>query len=234
MTSTRLRPSIRSKVPGLAVERELWANGDEIIAGVDEVGRGSWAGPLTVAAAVVPSDQRIYKVRDSKMLNEREREALYQRVAQWCVAWGIGHASPEECDRLGMSAAQRLAAQRAIDGLGVTPDRVLVDGKWDFVGSGNTKMIVGGDATSLTIAAASILAKVTRDRIMREVSPTFPGFDFERNKGYPCPRHRAALAAYGPAPIHRTSWAFMDDLPWSGVDRAQVGGQERLFEGAFR
>ncbi|MEA3511629.1 MAG: ribonuclease HII, partial [Actinomycetota bacterium] len=85
MTSTRLRPSIRSKAPGLAVERELWASGDEIIAGVDEVGRGSWAGPLTVAAAVVPSDQRIYKVRDSKMLNEREREALYQRIAQWCI-----------------------------------------------------------------------------------------------------------------------------------------------------
>ncbi|MFV9673511.1 MAG: ribonuclease HII [Acidimicrobiia bacterium] len=233
MTSTRLRPSIRSKAPGLAVERELWTSGDRIIAGVDEVGRGSWAGPLTVAAAVVPQDQRIYKVRDSKMLYEREREALYQRVAQWCVAWGIGHASPQECDRLGMSAAQRLAAKRAIDGLGVNPDRVLVDGKWDFVGSGNTKMIVGGDATSLTIAAASILAKVTRDRIMRAVSPAFPGFDFERNKGYPCPRHRAALAASGPTPIHRTSWAFMDDLPWSGVHRAPVRGQEQLFAGAF-
>ena len=213
------------------MERELWADGDRVIAGVDEVGRGSWAGPLTVAAAVVPHERRIYKIRDSKMLNEREREALYGRIANWCTAWGIGHASPEECDRLGMSDAQRLAARRAIDGMGVEPDRVLVDGRWDFVGSGNTKMIVGGDATSLTIAAASILAKVTRDRMMRTVAPTFPGFDFDRNKGYPCPRHRAALSACGPTPIHRTSWAFMDDLPWSGVRRATVGGQEQLFAG---
>lgn len=229
MTSTRLRPSIRSKAPSLVVERELWANGDRLIAGVDEVGRGSWAGPLTVAAAVIPRGRRIYKVRDSKMLNEHEREALYERVATWCAAWGIGHASPEECDRLGMSAAQRLAARRAIDALGVVPDRILVDGRWDFVGTGNTRMIVGGDATSLSIAAASILAKVTRDRMMRTMSSTFPGFDFDRNKGYPCPRHRAALAASGPTPIHRTSWSFMDDLLWSGLDRTTVGGQEQLF-----
>ena len=229
MTSTRLRPSIRSKAPSLAVERELWTNGDQLIAGVDEVGRGSWAGPLTVAAAVIPRGRRIYKVRDSKMLNEHEREALYERVATWCTAWGIGHASPEECDRLGMSEAQRLAARRAIDALGVVPDRILVDGRWDFVGTGNTRMIVGGDATSLSIAAASILAKVTRDRMMRTMSSTFPGFDFDRNKGYPCPRHRAALAASGPTPIHRTSWSFMDDLLWSGLERTTVGGQEQLF-----
>lgn len=233
MTSTRLRPSIRSKAPSLVVERELWANGDRLIAGVDEVGRGSWAGPLTVAVAVIPRGRRIYKVRDSKMLNEHEREALYERVATWCTAWGIGHASPEECDRLGMSAAQRLAARRAIDALGVVPDRILVDGRWDFVGTGNTRMIVGGDATSLSIAAASILAKVTRDRMMRTMSSTFPGFDFDRNKGYPCPRHRAALAASGPTPIHRTSWSFMDDLLWSGLDRTTVGGQEQLFARAM-
>lgn len=232
MTSTRLRPSIRSKAPGLVVERELWAYGDTAVAGVDEVGRGSWAGPLTVGAAVVPQGRRIYKIRDSKMLNEREREDLFERVADWCEAWGVGHASPAECDRLGMSAAQRLAAARAIECLGVVPDRVLVDGRWDFVASGNTRTIVGGDATSLTIAAASILAKVTRDRMMRAMSPSFPGFDFDRNKGYPCPRHRAALSAFGPTPIHRTSWAFMDDLPWSGVGRAAAHGQEQLFSGA--
>lgn len=232
VSSNRLRPSIRSKAPGLAVERELWANGDRVVAGVDEVGRGSWAGPLTVAAAVVPNGRRIYKIRDSKMLNESEREYLFERVASWCTAWSVGHASPEECDRLGMSAAQRLAATRAIDGLGVEPDRVLVDGRWDFVGSGNTRMIVGGDATSLTIAAASILAKVTRDRMMRAMSPSFPGFDFDRNKGYPCPRHRAALSASGPTSIHRTSWVFMDDIPWSGVRRTATGGQEHLFTGA--
>jgi len=229
VSSTRLRPSIRSKAPGLVVERESWANGDEIVVGIDEVGRGSWAGPLTLAAAVIPRDRRIYKIRDSKMLNEREREELFERIADWCTTWAVGHASPEECDHLGMSAAQRLAARRAIGGLGVVPDRVLVDGRWDFVSSGNTRTIVGGDATSLTIATASILAKVTRDRMMRAMSPSFPGFDFDRNKGYPCPRHRAALSAFGPTPIHRTSWAFMDELPWSGVRRTAVHGQEQLF-----
>ncbi len=232
MRSTRLRPSLRSKAPGLAVERELWADGASVVVGVDEVGRGSWAGPLTVAAAVVPTGKRIYKIRDSKMLNEREREGLFERVANWCAAWSVGHASPEECDRLGMSAAQRLAAKRALGGLGVAPDRVLVDGRWDFVDTGNTRTIVGGDATSLTIAAASILAKVTRDRLMRTMAPSFPGFDFDRNKGYPCPRHRAALSAFGPTVIHRTSWSFMDDLPWSGIPRAATGGQKQLFSGA--
>ena len=231
MTSTRLRPSIRSKAPGLSVERALWAEGDRLVAGVDEVGRGSWAGPLTVAAAIVPRDRRIYKIRDSKMLKEDEREGLFDRVAAWCTAWSVGHASPDECDRLGMSAAQRLAARRALDGLAVEPDRVLVDGRWDFVATGNTRMIVGGDATSLTIATASILAKVTRDRMMRAMSASFPGYDFDRNKGYPCPRHRAALSSSGPTTIHRTSWAFMDDLPWTGVPRASVGGQEQLFAG---
>ncbi len=112
------------------------------------------------------------------------------------------------------------------------PDRILIDGSWDFVGSPNVKTIVRGDATSLTIATASILAKVTRDRLMRELAPLFPAFDFGRNKGYPGPRHRAALAAFGPTVIHRTSWAFMDDLVWTGMGRTAGHGQQALFSGA--
>ncbi len=126
----------------------------------------------------------------------------------------FGHAVAEECDRLGMSDAQRLAARRALDGLGVEPDRVLVDGRWDFIGGGRTRMLVKGDATCLSIAAASILAKVTRDRIMRAGADNYPGFDFDRNKGYPCPRHKLALKGYGPTAIHRRTWAFMDGTPW--------------------
>src|SRR5581483_1992960 len=160
-------------------------------------------------------DKRVYRVRDSKMLSEKERERLFDRIASWCVAWSVGHASQVECDLLGMSAAQRLAAKRAIDGLGVKPDHVLIDGKWDFVGGGNTKRIVKGDAKCLSIAAASVLAKVTRDRIMREESVHFPGYDFDLNKGYPCPRHKMALKAWGPTSIHRRTWVFMDHLPWS-------------------
>lgn len=202
----------KKKAPSLKREQALWDEGYDVVVGMDEVGRGAWAGPLTVGAAVLPRDRRVYKVRDSKMLTEIERERLFDRIASWCRAWAVGHASQVECDTLGMSAAQRLAAQRAIEGLGLTPDKVLLDGRWDFVG-GATR-IVKGDATCLSIAAASILAKVSRDRIMREESVHYPGYDFELNKGYPCPRHKMALKAWGPTSIHRRTWVFMDHLPW--------------------
>jgi ribonuclease HII len=207
-------------VPSLAYERALWAQGHEVVVGVDEVGRGSWAGPITVGAAVLPRDRRVYGVRDSKMLAEAERERLYPRLAAWCAAWAVGHASQPECDELGMSAAQKLAARRAIAGLGVTPDALLIDGRWDFVGGiPAVTRIVKGDAKCLTIATASILAKVTRDRIMRAEAEHFPAYDFDLNKGYPCPRHKAALAAWGPTSIHRRAWVFMDHQPWDGVPR---------------
>ncbi|MEM7094115.1 MAG: ribonuclease HII [Actinomycetota bacterium] len=212
----KLRKALKASSPGRHYEQECWDLGHANVAGVDEVGRGAWAGPLTVAAAVIPRERRIYKVRDSKMLTEAERESLYDRIIDWCEAWGVGHASEVECDELGMSAAQKLAAKRAIEGLGVEVDHVLLDGKWDFVG-GSTTMIVKGDAKSLSIAAASIIAKVTRDRMMRAMAGDHPGFFFEDNKGYPCPRHRAALAEVGPAVVHRHSWAFVDGLPRNEV-----------------
>jgi len=210
----RFKPVSKATVPSLKLERELWAAGGEFVVGVDEVGRGSWAGPLSVGAAVLPVNRRVYKVRDSKLLSETERESLYDPIAQWCRAWAVGHATVEECDALGMAEAQRLAASRAIGGLGVTPDHVLVDGNWDFVGLGNTQRLIKGDAHCLSIAAASILAKVTRDRIMRAQSRSFPVYDFDKNKGYPCPRHQAALRAFGASVIHRQRWAFMNSLPW--------------------
>ena len=221
MTVPAVRRANRRTAPSLAFERELWALGHDVVVGVDEVGRGARAGPITVGAAVLPADRRVYKVRESKMLTEDEREAMYDRLAGWCRAWGVGHASQEECDRLGMSAAQKLAARRAIDGLGLDapPDVVLVDGNWDFVGMGTTRRLIKGDARCLTIATASILAKVTRDRLMRAEAEHFPGYDFELNKGYPCPRHKAALKAWGPTSIHRRAWVFMDNLPW-GIPRA--------------
>ena len=188
-----------------------------MVVGVDEVGRGAWAGPISVGAAVVPRNRRVYKIRDSKMLTEDEREAMFDRIAGWVEAWSVGHASHIECDELGMSDAQRLAAERALEGLGLSPDHVLVDGNWDFVGG--AQRIVRGDMTSLSIAAASILAKVTRDRIMREMAPEFPGYNFEANKGYPCPTHKAHLQAMGPSAIHRRSWVFMDHLAWNGLTR---------------
>jgi ribonuclease HII len=167
-----------------------------------------------VGAAVLPRSKRVYGVRDSKMLTEERREGLFDRVAGWCEAWAVGAASQVECDSLGMAAAQRLAAQRAFAGLGLTADAVLIDGKWDFAGTGNVVRIVRGDACCLSIAAASILAKVTRDRHMRALAHNYPHYEFQDNKGYPCWRHKMALQAYGPCVIHRRTWVFMDSLSW--------------------
>jgi ribonuclease HII len=220
----------RQTVPTLAIERALWAGGADVVVGVDEVGRGAWAGPISVGAAVLPPDRRVYKVRDSKQLTELERERLFDRVAGWCRAWAVGHASQAECDALGMSAAQKLAARRAIDGLGVEPDEILVDGTWDFVGAGRARRVVKGDATCLSIATASILAKVTRDRIMRAEAEHYPLYDFEYNKGYPCPRHKLALKAWGPSAIHRRTWVFMEHLPWWRTSFDPVGADQLAFD----
>ena len=216
-----MRAALRGKAPGLAVERRLWATGHEMVAGLDEVGRGSWAGPLTVGAVVANRERRITGVRDSKMLTEDEREALLDRITGWAAAWSVGHASNDECDELGMSAAQRLAARRALDGLGVAVDHVLLDGSWDFVGGDNTTPLVKGDQRSLSIAAASVVAKVTRDRILRRAADRWPAYAFADNKGYPSPAHRAALAAHGATAYHRRSWSFNENLAdLAGSDHA--------------
>jgi len=211
----------KTNPPGLRLEREAWARGAHVVVGIDEVGKGAWAGPLTLAAVVLPRDRRVNNVRDSKMLSEGRREALYDRLTDWCEAWSVGHASEGECDELGMSDAQRLAARRALDGLGVTPDHVIVDGHWDFVGGGISQTQVKADRVSLSVATASIIAKVTRDRLMRAAADDFPAFAFDQNKGYPCPRHKLALQGYGPTAIHRCSWAFMDAVAWRGAVRSQ-------------
>lgn len=215
-------PVTKSRPPSLRHEKRHWENGAHVVVGVDEVGRGAWAGPLTIGAAVVPPDRRVNRVRDSKMLSEAQREGLFDRIADWCDAWAVGHASAAECDALGMSEAQRLAARRAVDGLGVGVDVVLMDGKWDFMAGqvDTTETIVKGDAVCLSIAAASILAKVTRDRMMRAAAEDHPPYGFDGNKGYPAPDHITALNGYGPSAIHRRSWVFMDKLPWPSCHRS--------------
>jgi ribonuclease HII len=220
-----------------------------VVAGVDEVGRGAWAGPLSVGVAVLcDAPGRIPRgLRDSKQLTEEVREAIFDRVAAWCTAWAVGHAGPDECDRLGMTAALRLATRRALEQLSpdLVPDAVVLDGTFDFVsppeapqlfdGEGSVephavfdatpgarvggwappvKTVVGGDARCASVAAASVLAKVTRDRMMRATAESYPAFDFERNKGYPSPAHQRALCGYGLSAVHRRSWAFVDSLPW--------------------
>jgi len=203
----------RKTAPTRSIERDLWDAGHHVIVGIDEVGRGSWAGPLMVGAAILPRGRRVNGVRDSKMLSEAGRESIFDKVASWCDAWAVGGASHTECDELGMAAAQKLAAKRAIEGLSITPDAAVVDGKWNFVAPHvrHIEMRIKADASCLSVAAASILAKVTRDRIMREQSADYPHWHFDTNKGYPCPLHKTALQGYGPSAIHRRSWVFMDN-----------------------
>ncbi len=222
----------KKRAPTREIEKAMWARGHETVVGIDEVGRGSWAGPLMVGAAIVPRDSRVNGIRDSKLLSERQREALFPKIAEWCVTWAVGAASQAECDHLGMSAAQKLATQRAVAQLAIVPDVAVTDGKWDFVSPSvaNVELQVKADLRCLSVATASILAKVVRDRQMRELSESYPHWSFDTNKGYPCAVHKAAIQGYGPSAIHRRSWVFMDNYnPWTAIKRTPPAGQTALF-----
>lgn len=196
------------RVPSVRHEQPLWDAG-KVVVGVDEVGRGAWAGPVTCAAVVLPPDRRIYKIRDSKLLDEQRRLQLSERIRQQALAVSVGHASNLEIDRLGMTRALRRAARRAVDGLGVGVDVVLLDGNFDFLSDHPAEVttIVHGDAHSASIAAASIVAKVARDALLVAAHDDHVAYDFADNKGYPAPVHVAALDEHGPCVLHRHSWA---------------------------
>jgi ribonuclease HII len=203
-------------VPSTRLERSLFAQGAERVAGVDEVGRGAWAGPLSVGIAVATpaSLRRLPRgVNDSKMLTPASRDALFDPLRSTVTCYAVGHASPQECDELGMTKAQNLAFMRALAQLDEAPDALVVDGKFDFTRDPRTTMLVGADRLTRIVAAASVLAKVTRDRMMIETAPEFPAYRFEQNKGYPSPEHRQALAAHGVSDFHRRSWSFALNLP---------------------
>ena len=205
--------------PSRAAERTEWDAGAEWVCGMDEVGRGAWAGPLTVAAVVAPREKRLNGVRDSKLLTPPVRAKLALKIRAWAAGVGVGHASPEECDRLGMTLALKVAGERALADLaagGLVPDRILLDGNFDFLRQpGRVRTIIKGDLSSFAIAAASVVAKATRDALMEQEAEHFPAYGFESNRGYPAPVHKCALAAWGATTIHRRTWIFMDGLPWS-------------------
>jgi ribonuclease HII len=211
-SSAKRRPTL----PRAVLERRLIREGARLVAGVDEVGRGAWAGPVSVGVALMAatSFRRLPAgVKDSKLLSPAQRERLFTPLAAAVVGYAVGHASSEECDALGMTAAQRLATDRAFAALGDEPDEVIVDGKFDFTGHPAARCVIGADRTSIVVAAASVLAKVTRDRLMVGESPSYPNYHFEINKGYPSPDHKAALARDGLSRIHRHSWSFAADYP---------------------
>ena len=188
-----------------------------IICGTDEAGRGPLAGPVAAGACILPEGYVPEGLDDSKKLTEKKREALYAQITENALAWGIGLASAAEIDEINILNASLLAMRRAIAAMGATPDLVLVDGSVNRGVDIRSEAVIGGDAKSPSIAAASILAKVTRDRIMAELDGKYPEYGFAKHKGYPTPAHKLAVYEFGPCPEHRKSF-----LSFLERDRARL------------
>jgi ribonuclease HII len=208
-------------VPDLAEETGLLACGYRRIAGVDEAGRGAWAGPVYAAAVVLPLERPdlsrlLADVRDSKGLSPLQREALSARIREVALAVGVGWAEVAEIDALGILPATRRAMARAVGGLALPADALLIDYvRLPEIGLPQ-RSLPRADACCLSVAAASIIAKVERDRRMTELDREYPGYGFARHKGYGTPQHRRALQQLGPSPIHRRTWR-----PLAGWTREQ-------------
>ena len=185
---------------------------EELVAGVDEVGRGPLCGPVVTAAVILDPARPIAGLNDSKKLTEARREQLFVEIQQKALAWSIGRAEVEEIDRLNILQATFLAMQRAVAGLAVTPKLALIDGNRCPKLEVPCAPVVKGDSKVPEIAAASILAKVTRDREMAVLDAQYPGYGIAGHKGYPTPAHLAALKRLGPTPIHRRSFAPVRQL----------------------
>jgi ribonuclease HII len=190
----------------LTLERALWSDGLRYVAGVDEAGRGPLAGPVVAAAVVFREEERVPGVIDSKQLPETVRDELVVEIRRRALCIGVGAASAREVDRLNILRATHLAMQRALRRLSLAPDHVLVDGlPVPALGPSHTA-VVDGDVKSYTIACASIVAKTTRDRLMRRLAPRYPGYGWETNVGYGTPEHVIALGELGPTPHHRRTF----------------------------
>lgn len=197
---------IERRLPTDDEELRLHEAGYRLVAGLDEAGRGALAGPVVAAAVILPRRVRIDGVRDSKLVPEGERELLCQSIIDQALAWGVGLVDNRVIDHINILQATFQAMRQAVAALSITPDFVLIDGR-DAVDVGSPcRALVGGDRTSRAIAAASIIAKVARDKFMRDLHHEYPLYTFNRNKGYGTPRHRQAIQAYGPSPVHRVSF----------------------------
>jgi ribonuclease HII len=196
--------------PSLAAESVLWEYGLTRVAGLDEAGRGAWAGPVAAAAVILPSDPTIQDklngVRDSKQMSARERDFWEEQIKVVALDWSTGLASSREIDELGILPSTRLAMRRALDGLSLLPKHLLIDAvRLPGVQVPQTALIKG-DGLVLSIACASVLAKTCRDAILVQLDKEYPGYAFARHKGYGTARHREALAGLGPCPEHRFSY----------------------------
>ena len=201
--------------PDLSFELILWQAGFFRVAGIDEAGRGALAGPVAAAAVILPqkeSSAGLFKgVRDSKQMTPQEREISREKIVQYAEGWGVGLASSEEIDQMGILPATRLAAWRALENIPISPDHVLLDYLFLPDVSVPQTALIKGDCRSLSIAAASILAKTSRDAVMRELELTYPGYGFATHKGYGTQTHRETLRRLGPCPIHRFSFTLLGE-----------------------
>jgi ribonuclease HII len=235
---TAMRSDETAAAPDYAIERQLTAAGAVRVAGVDEVGRGAWAGPVIVCAAVTGMDTPPEGLTDSKMLTPRRRATIAEALEDWLVAYAFGAASPDEIDEAGMTEALRRATVRALEALPERPDAVILDGRHNFLGdrvassSGRpwpVRTEIKADLRSVSVAAASVLAKVHRDTLMAGLG--HEEYGFASNAGYPSEVHQEALRRLGPTPHHRLSWSYLDDLPqWRHLKRhrPEIEGQLSL------
>lgn len=191
----------------LLYENEALNNGYEIICGVDEAGRGPLAGPVYAAAVILPKGHVVEGVNDSKKLSEKKREILFDKIIDECVCYSVGTASEKEIDKINILQATYLAMKRAVDGLEIVPQLALIDGnKIPPLTASDARAIVKGDAKSASIACASIIAKVSRDRYMLEMAEKYPEYQFEKHKGYGTKLHYEMIDKYGICEIHRKSF----------------------------
>ncbi len=211
----RFDPALLPPAPDLSFEQALWAAGVRYAAGIDEAGRGALAGPVAAAAVILPPEpglaEHLAGVQDSKQLSPAQRQALRPRIQEAALAWGVGMASPQEIDQLGILPATRLAAWRAIQALQPAPQHLLLD--WLLLPDLDIPQtaLVKGDCRVLSIAAASILAKTARDDLMVDLAAQHPAYGFEQHKGYGTLAHRRALASCGPCPQHRLTWRLQGE-----------------------
>ncbi|QJD88071.1 ribonuclease HII [Cohnella herbarum] len=190
----------------LQYESELWAQGLTAIAGVDEVGRGCLFGDVVAAAVILPVGLVLEEVNDSKQISEKKRDRLYDQILEEAIAWSVGRVDSTVIDTINIRQASRLAMKQAVQGLGVVPEYLLVDAESVDLNTRQTA-IIRGDSLSQSIAAASIVAKVTRDRLCAEVwESLYPGYGIAVHKGYATKVHREALKELGPTPLHRRSF----------------------------
>lgn len=199
-------------MPDYSIEKQLMLEGARCVCGVDEAGRGPLCGPVVAAACVLPCGLEIEGLNDSKKLTEKKREALFDVICEKAISYSIAQASVEEINELNILEADLLAMRRAIDGLSVKPDIAIIDGNISRDFQLPARAIVKGDSISMSIAAASILAKVTRDRLCLELDAMYPQYKIAKHKGYGTREHMEALRMYGPSPIHRTKFIrFLDN-----------------------